>query len=285
MQRLIDTFYVRIRQFFAASFGDALEDNDHFSANTKIGCRSLLTQYRQDPLVCKGNQISSLYGVRIFSQTDEDGIILYLLSKGVLKTQVFIEIGATDGVGGSNCANLAINLGWQGIFIDKDEGPIAKAMDFYSSSADTKLAPPQCLAKKVNVENINQVLQEAEITGEIDVLSIDIDGNDYWVWQAIKVISPRLVIIEARIEWGNVARVMDYKKNYAYTALQKDSFGASIPALIKLGKKLGYKLVCTNRLGYNLFFVRQDIKSKYVHQITYPDIEQAISHIRRKGHR
>ena len=95
------------------------------------------------------------------------------------------------------------------------------------------------------------------MNGKIGMLSIDIDGNDYWIWDAIDVIQPQIVIIEAKVEFGNKSITVPYGTANHHTVDEMFN-GASVEALRKLGVKKGYKLAGANKQGYNLFFVRRD---------------------------
>jgi hypothetical protein len=111
---------------------------------------------------------------------------------------VFLDIGSADGVN-SNCANLALNFGWRGTFIDGDESNIAKGRAFHERHPDTWIYFPKFVQGMITRENINQLLTEASVPPGIDFMSIDLDGNDYWVWDAISVTSPKAVIIETHM--------------------------------------------------------------------------------------
>ena len=111
-------------------------------------------------------------------------------------------------------------------------------------------------------DNINALLSDNGIQEEIGLLSIDIDGNDYWVWEAITCISPAIVIIEYNSRFGaEKAVTIPYQENFTriqahYSMLY---YGASLRALYLLGQKKGYVFVGCNSAGNNAFFVRQDL--------------------------
>ena len=114
----------------------------------------------------------------------------------------------------------------------------------------------------VNRDNINNLLIENGISGDIGLFSIDIDGNDYWVWEAITCISPRIIVCEYNHIFGPIANVtIPYDPNFIRTKAHFSNlyFGASIGALDKLSKKKGYALVGSNSNSHNAFFVRNDI--------------------------
>jgi hypothetical protein len=86
-------------------------------------------------------------------------------------------------------------------------------MDYYFSHPDTTTFPPKFVCAMVNRENINQIIRDADFSGEVDLLSIDIDGNDYWIWDTLEIIKPRIVVIETHIEFRLNNIVVPYDPN------------------------------------------------------------------------
>jgi hypothetical protein len=103
-------------------------------------------------------------------------------------------------------------------------------------------------------------LHENGISGDIDLFSLDVDGNDYWLWDKLTAVRPRVVIVEAQTCWGKDRAVtIPYDPRFNRFDINPEYFGASVPAFIKLGKKKGYRPVACNRYGYNVIFIRQDV--------------------------
>jgi hypothetical protein len=230
------------------------------SAATKAAQRALFLEYRRR--FDDGGRPPSVWdtGFRAFSEFDEDGVILFLLASGGLETRRFVDLGAGDGVNASNCANLALNHAFDGLFVDAKPLYVERARRFYGAHPDTRERRPVCLQAFVTRENVDDILRRAGFEGEIDLLSIDIDGNDYWLWEAISCVSPRLVVIEAHTEYGSEDYVMPYDPLFdGRAAPHADRTGASPAAMIRLGKTLGYRLVGANMYGFNLCFVRNDL--------------------------
>lgn len=199
-------------------------------------------------------------GLRVFSEYDEDGVILYLLSVVGASSRSFVDIGAGNGIHASNCANLAFNLGFHGAFIDADESGIANGRAVYANHPDTQRYPPRFVNAFVKKETINDTIREAGFEGEIDLLSIDIDGNDYWIWDAIDCVRPRIVIVETHVEYGLEEVLAPYDENYVWHRAPPDSpIGASPASMTKLAQRLGYRLVGGNRLGFNAIYLRDDL--------------------------
>ena len=230
------------------------------SPATKLALRQLALDYRDR--AARGAPLPSVAdaGFRVFSQFDEDGILHFLLAVTGAATRRFVDIGAGDGLWAGNTANLAFNLGFDGLFVEADERSIERGRRVYATHPDTSLYPPRFVRSMVTRENVNAIVRDAGVAGEVDVLSIDIDGNDYWIWEALDAITPRLVVIESRIELGARGVVQPYAADFRWDhSSQPDLLGASPDALARLGERKGYRLVGANRFGFNLFFVRDDL--------------------------
>ena len=246
------------------------------SAATKAALHSLYAQYRG--MALRGDPLPSVWdtGLRIFSQNDEDGIVLFIFGVTGTQTRTFVEIGTGDGLE-CNCANLAINFGWHGLFVDGNADAIERGRTFYAQNPDTFLHPPKLVCAHVKRENVNDVIRNAGFEGEIDLLSIDIDGNDYWIWDAVDCISPRVVVIETHIEFGMRSIVVPYDETYVYPGVDPCYHGASPVAMAKLANRKGYRLVGANRYGFNTFYVRNDVGSGILPEIS---VESVLQHPR-----
>ena len=215
-------------------------------------------------------------GFRVFSQFDEDGYLLYLAAVLELEKKIFLDIGAADGIN-SNCANLALNLGWHGLFIDGDPANVERGRTFYASHPDTALYPPLFKQAYVTAENVNTCVREAGLAGDIGICSIDIDGNDCWVWKALDTVTPAVIIIESHIEFGMRNIAVPYDPDYRYPGKHHDYYGASAPAICSLATQKDYRLVGANRFGFNLIFVRNDL---YPDRVPAVPLESVMRHPR-----
>jgi hypothetical protein len=215
-------------------------------------------------------------GFKVFSQTDEDGILLYIFSIIGSATKTSVEICAGDGIE-CNTANLIINHGWHGLLVDGKEKLVKKGQDFYKQNSHTYVYPPKFVHSWVTRENVNDIIAENGFEGEIDLLSIDMDGIDYWIWNAINAIEPRVVVVEYHDIIGpEKALTIPYKDNfnaseYPSTLGVKNFCGASLPAFVKLARTKGYRLVGCNRLGYNAFFIKNPLGEKEIPEIEIGD--------------
>ncbi len=192
------------------------------------------------------------FELRVFSQNGEDGVIAEIMQRIGVTSRQFVEFGAENGLEG-NCTFLAEVLGWSGLFIEADSGSFGQLASRYRDRPSVATVQAE-----VTPDNIDHLLRGAGIEDEIDVLSIDIDGHDYWVWGAITVIRPRLVVIEynAHVPWP-VALTQPLSEGGPWQGT--DYFGASLGALEHLAARLGYVLVHTDLAGVNAFFVRSEL--------------------------
>ncbi|MGE4239660.1 hypothetical protein [Ramlibacter sp.] len=194
---------------------------------------------------------------RVFSQWGEDGIIQHLVRNVPIERPIFVEFGVENYVE-SNTRFLLTNNAWSGLVIDGSEDNIEYIRRDPIYWASNLKAHCSFITK----DNINQLLASNGIAGDIGLLSVDIDGNDYWVWEAIDTISPRIVVCEYSSQFGPVAQVTTpydpaFVRGNAHWS--KVYYGASICALCALAERKGYSLVASNSAGNNVFFVRNDL--------------------------
>ena len=192
------------------------------------------------------------------SQNEEDGIIHAIFDTVGDGSRRFVEIGA--GTNGGNSGFLASECGWSGMMLEANEDRLSKLKMHFEPLGIT------CLGNWVARENINDFIRDSGCEGEIDLLSIDIDGNDYWIWESITACSPRLVIIEYNSLFGpDRAVVVPYDAEFDRHRFVEAAegghyyFGASLQALSRLAEQKGYRLVVTEPRGVNAFFLRNDV--------------------------
>lgn len=199
----------------------------------------------------------------VYSQNGEDGILLFILSKIGVHNYSIIEFGGSDGIQ-CNSANLILNFGWKSLLIEGSQEKVNRGKKYYSENniSDEKL---KFVSSFITAENINQLFTNNGFNGEIDILSIDIDGNDYHVWKAINCINPRIVVAEYNAAFGPKRNVtIPYKSDFTLKSIEKSGFyfGASLGALEKLGEEKGYTLIGTDSYGVNSFFIRNDLMNE-----------------------
>ncbi len=197
---------------------------------------------------------------QVYSQNGEDGITLHLLSK-ISTTRRFVEIGIEDGRE-CNSAVLSLLFGWQGLLVEGDPAMAEKARRFYQEKTEGRV---EVATSFVAPTTINDLLKKYGFVDEIDLLSIDIDSFDYWLWKEIEVVQPRVLIMEYNANFGP-RRSVTVPCEEGFNRFKKHFsgyyWGASLTALTKLSQDKGYDLVGCNAGGINAFFVRTDLTAK-----------------------
>lgn len=192
---------------------------------------------------------------RGLSQNEEDGITLALLKAAGPGPRVCVEVGC--GTNGGCTGFLVDELGFCSLMLDA-HGPNVEAVR-------RRFNPELLTADQVWItrESIDEVLRRNGFEGEIDVLSIDIDGNDLWVWEAVRAVDPRIVIVEYNSIFGPERSVaVPYDPEFHRGSLPRTQglyYGASLAALARIGERRGYRLATTDHRGVNAFFVRHDV--------------------------
>ena len=215
-------------------------------------------------------------GFKCYSQADEDGILLFLFAVIDATNKLCVEIGAGDGIE-SNTANLILNHGWHGLLVDGNERNAKRGRRFFSRSSQTYVYPPQWSSRWVTRTSVNDILTSNGFCGAIDLLSLDLDGVDYWVWEAIDAVTPRVVVVEYQDILGperswTVPYADDFSaRAYPMTNGMPNFAGASLSAFVKLGRRKGYRLVGINRYGYNAFFLQAGIAEDLLPEIDVAD--------------
>lgn len=196
------------------------------------------------------------FGYKVYSQSDEDGILAEIFHRIGTTNRVFVEFGAEVGL--ENNSRLLLEQGWSGLWIEGNPDYADSIRWTYRdqlASAQLKFT-----SSFVYPTNINQLISDAYISGEIDLLSIDIDSNDWFVWQAISVINPRVVCIEHNHGYPPpMEYVMPYKPDYYWDGTGPAIYGSSLSSNCKLGLEKGYTLVGCGLYSANGFFVRNDL--------------------------
>jgi hypothetical protein len=197
--------------------------------------------------------------LKIFSQNGEDGVLAEVFSRIGTSNRFFVEFGASDGVE-CNTRFLMEVLGWSGLYIEPSAEKFARLSERLASRSDV-----QTIHGVVTPENVSSLFSAADVPSEPDLVSIDIDGQDYWVWQALVAYRPRVVVIEHNAKLGP-ARLVE-RRSLASDIDEFDTFkglaGASLQALRALGEQKGYTLVHVDLAGVNLFFVRDDLAGHF----------------------
>ena len=186
----------------------------------------------------------------VFSQSGEDGVLFELCRRLPALRHSFVEFGIQTGQEG-NCVLLADAFGWEGLFIEQDPVSFSELSSKYLGERITTLN------EEVTPDNVEALFSSAGVASDVGILSIDIDGNDYWVWRAIGDYLPSIVVIEYN---GKLPFDDLLVQPYSSTGWSGSRFfGASLGALEALGTAKGYHLIHTDLSGVNAFFVRDDL--------------------------
>jgi len=194
------------------------------------------------------------YGFKVYSQCDEDGIIQEIFRRIGTSNRAFVEFGVETG---KECNSVKLLVeGWCGLWLDGDSKCVAQIRSNFQTFIENRhLTVSEAF---ISAENINSLIEQGGVTGEVDLLSIDIDCNDYWVWKSLTVINPRVVVIEYNAALRPpLSLVIPYDPNRSWD--RTNYCGASLGALAGLGCSKGYRLVGCNFSGVNAFFVREDL--------------------------
>ena len=210
------------------------------------------TLLRNDPRYSDPKRLCR-FGYKVYSQDDEDGAIAEIFRRIGTETRSFVEIGVGNGL---ECNTLyLLLLGWSGHWIDGDEKGMAQIKRRFGTFLGTTL---HTHARSISAESADKFLSRLCPSGALDLLSIDIDGNDYWVWNAVTSIRPRVVVIEYNAIWRPPLSVtIEYNPRHKWDGT--NYFGASLSAIAGLGARKGYDLVGCSFTGVNAYFVRRDL--------------------------
>lgn len=230
------------------------------SPDTQIG--QLLLRLHYQDLARRGLPLPEFPDVefRCHSQNGEDGILLYIFSLLGMNSRRVVEVCAGDGIE-CNAANLIVNHGWLGLLFDGDAAQVARGRAFYATNPNTGISPPTFVSAWITAESIDALVSAHGFSGPIDLLSLDVDGNDYWILNALTVVQPNVIVVEFNAGCGPEASVaMSYQPDYRLDlTVQPYRCGASLPAFTKLARRKGYRLVGVQSLGFNAFFVRDGV--------------------------
>lgn len=239
--------------------------------HTQVAQVQLVNQYRLMKKLMSPSELPGLgeVGFQVYSQFEENGMLLYIFSIIGTTNKRVVEICAGDGI---QCmaANLVINHGWTALLFDGDKPSVDRGNKFYAAHPATWLYPPIFKHAWITRENINELIINGGFKGEIDLLSLDLDGNDYHVMEAITAVQPRVIICETQnVIPSTISVTIPYKVDFDRKQnVHADFSGASLAAMNGFLTSRNYRLIGAHRHGFNAIFMLNDIA---------PDIFPAVS--------
>ena len=235
-----------------SSFKSLLSIKDTFE-DIKLNQGIILSKYNEN----SSYDNIAKHEFKVFSQGGEDGIIQYLVNNLKIENKTFIEFGVED-FSESNCRFLLMKDKWKGFVVDGSEKNIKNLKNSnYFWKHDL-----QAIDKFINSSNIEDILSKSGFDKDLGILSIDIDGNDYYVLEKINNFKPRILICEYNSLFGSQRKISipyDEKFNMTKAHYSNLYWGASLPALVFLANKKGYEFIYSCSNGINAFFVRKDL--------------------------
>jgi len=219
-------------------------------------------------LMLKGQELSILNSLRpkindlhdvefqVFSQFGDDGIIDYLISNVKISNRYFVEFGVGDYME-SNTRFLLMHRNWSGFVMDGSEvnmNLLRESLFFWKYDL-------HCTSAFITKDNVGQLFADAQVPERIGLLHIDLDGNDYYIWEQLNVVAD-IVIMEYNSIFGNERNISTiYNGSFARNSSHYSNlyFGASIGALCYLAEKKGYDFIGTNSAGNNAYFILKEL--------------------------
>jgi hypothetical protein len=248
---------------------------DHDSLSQQVQ-RSIVNQYQSFKMtgILPYTGIRDA-GFRVYSQFEEDGIILYVLSMIGFKTRRVVEMccGAANEC---MATNLILNHGFDGYLFDGNLENVRAANEFFRRKHDCLLYQPVVTHAWITRDNVNKLLKQSGCAGEVDLFSLDIDGNDYWIWDAIREINPRLLVLETQnIIPANSSLTIEYRPDFYCwdrPLAEQDYRSVSLLAMQRLCKRRGYRMIGAHRHGFNVFFLRDNEGTQFFPEVSIEDV-------------
>lgn len=192
------------------------------------------------------------FGSNITSEHGEDGVIEKIFSIIGEAGKWCVELGALNGTHGSNVWHLIKEKGWSGVLLEADKTYFEKLEQEYAG-----LTRAHCINAFVSFEgetSLDALLARTPLPKEFDLFSLDIDGNEYHLWESLIAYRPRVMLVEFNPTIPNEVVFVQSRDMGVFQ-------GSSLRAFVELGKKKGYELVAANET--NAFFVVQELFPRF----------------------
>ena len=194
----------------------------------------------------------TLFELSLYSQNGEDGVLAEILNRIGVQRGFFVEVGASTNE--ANCLGLADVFGWNGLFLEAGNDEYEGLARKYAGISRVRVVQELVTAANFNIAS----LESRGVPSDFHVLSIDVDGNDYWLWKALDDWKPQVVVIEYNSGLDPSKEVVQpYEPHRPWDG--SSFYGASLAALCGLAHDKGYQLVHVELTGTNAFFVRRDV--------------------------
>jgi hypothetical protein len=202
----------------------------------------------------------------IYAQGAEEAMLERVFELIAPRSRYCVEFGAGDGLRNSNTARLVRDRGWRGLMIEASDYRFGRLREHYAEASNVSI-----VQARVAPETVEEIFAQAGVPEDLDLLSIDIDGNDYWVWRSLERYRPQVVVIEYNPYYAPPERwVMKYNPEHVWDG--STYYGASLSSLYWLGKDKGYELICCDRQGNNAFFVERSLFERFRLEDNRPEV-------------
>lgn len=202
----------------------------------------------------------------VYAQGAEEDMLRRVFERVEPRRRFCVEFGAGDGLRNSNTALLLRERGWRGVMIEASDYRFQQLRAHWGGDERARI-----VHAKVLPDTVERLFKEAGVPADLDLLSIDIDGNDYHVWRAIERYRPQVVVVEYNPYYEPPKRwVMKYNADHAWDGTSY--YGASLESLAHLGRAKGYELLCCDRQGNNAFFVARDLFARFGVEDNRPEV-------------
>jgi len=243
----------KLERIFSGNHPATLASERHLRQIAAVEVHRETDRLKREAAASDGGLRLNTFEQKVFSQYGEDGIIQEIFRRIGVTNQTFIEFGVGNGLE-NNTLNLLMQ-DWLGLWIEGDSSHAANIRNHFSDELSSKQL--HFIEDFITPENIEELFAAAQMPEEPDLLSIDIDGNDYYVWEAINRYKPRVVVCEYNAIFPPPQR---WRMARAHQMVPISShFGASLASLTALAERKDYKLVGCSLSGANAFYVRSDV--------------------------
>lgn len=249
------SFVAKIREFFRDTRAAQQQLIQVQKRQLEIAIEDYILKYRDGNNRYTEKSLKR-FEAQVFSQNGEDGVIAEIFRRIGTTNKFFVEFGVGPGIE-NNTLNLLMS-DWQGVWIEGDPARNAQINEMHKDRIEHGRL--KTINAYVDVNNLEELFGSSGVPSSFDLLSIDIDSNDWHVWRALNHFLPRVVVIEYNSTYPADADVtIEYDPTFRWDGTSH--FGASLKSLVMLGESKGYKLVGCDFIGVNAFFVRADLVS------------------------